>query len=494
MKRILLSAAALGALYLAKPAIADDDAVKQGVKSATQPTLANIVGGPWTLAQGPASKTQPYLGYCINGLQTNNSLGTAPMQPYYFPHMRRLDNGILQGFFDYRPRNAQEAVVVATSRDEGRNWTFQQKALALDTACPVNIADGDNVKISNAGGPSVANEVFDNGQGHPVVLTIGDQSFLYTLDRSNANIDVAGLIVHPLLSERRPLKGFARVESVGVVDSNGNSLLKGTADSQGLVPPSEPLTYTTGLLNPDTILGAFQYRRQTTVLYVSKIRNGDKTGPTALPTTQQCSATPSFAISPGRAANSDFVTVRVATTKDGIHFKDRGAVSGLSDPTTVDFAGIRYLGSGDLIPLADADGNPNGRYGLVFGAGNCLDGDSDGFHFIGYAETTTPGDLMHWKVLNGVDNPIISTGQVTNPATGRVYPANKPVADQSDWPTPATNFYYGRSYGPTVAYLGKHKLTVIFAGYNTPQPKNNLGNYRSIGVTTLKLKSNIAPF
>ena len=30
---------------------------------------------------------------------------------------------------------------------------------------------------------------------------------------------------------------------------------------------------------------------------------------------------------------------------------------------------------------------------------------------------------------------------------------------------------------------------MVFAGYNTPQPKNNLGNYRSIGVTTVTLPS-----
>jgi hypothetical protein len=36
--------------------------------------------------------------------------------------------------------------------------------------------------------------------------------------------------------------------------------------------------------------------------------------------------------------------------------------------------GIRYLGSGSLLRLAD------GRYGMFFGGGNCLDNDSDTFH------------------------------------------------------------------------------------------------------------------
>jgi hypothetical protein len=60
----------------------------------------------------------------------------------------------------------------------------------------------------------------------------------------------------------------------------------------------------------------------------------------------------------------------------GINFTDVGAASGLQDPTTTAFNGIRWLGSGSIIPLS------NGHYGLFFGAGNCLDNDSDGFHFI----------------------------------------------------------------------------------------------------------------
>ena len=62
----------------------------------------------------------------------------------------------------------------------------------------------------------------------------------------------------------------------------------------------------------------------------------------------------------------------------------------------------------------------DGRH--VFGAVNCLDYDSDGFHFIGYAETdnkvTQASDLLSWHVVYGFDNPILSTDTVTDP-TGR---------------------------------------------------------------------------
>jgi hypothetical protein len=38
---------------------------------------------------------------------------------------------ILEGYFDYRPRNHQEATVAAVSTDWGVTWFFTGKALAL---------------------------------------------------------------------------------------------------------------------------------------------------------------------------------------------------------------------------------------------------------------------------------------------------------------------------------------------------------------------------
>jgi hypothetical protein len=90
--------------------------------------------------------------------------------------------------------------------------------------------------------------------------------------------------------------------------------------------------------------------------------------------------------------------------------------------------GIRWLGSGSILPLSD------GRYGMFFGAGNCLDNDSDGFHFIGYAETvkpvTVPSDLLRWQVVNGFDKPILSTDTVTNPGSSkRLPPTRQPISE-----------------------------------------------------------------
>jgi hypothetical protein len=137
---------------------------------------------------------------------------------------------------------------------------------------------------------------------------------------------------------------------------------------------------------------------------------------------------------------------------------------------------------------------------MFFGAGNCLDNDSDGFHFIGYAETVNPvrqpSDLLSWNVINGLDNPILSTDKVTDPSGPRPYPLNPPVVNVSGAdaltsaqvkpfvPVPGgynSNFFSGRVYDPQALYTDPQTVTIVFAGYNTPQPSNNLGDYRSIG-------------
>jgi hypothetical protein len=43
------------------------------------------------------------------------------------------------------------------------------------------------------------------------------------------------------------------------------------------------------------------------------------------------------------------------------------------------------------------------------------------------------------------------------------------------------DFFSGRAYDPQAVYTDQQTVTIIFAGYNTPQPSNNLGDYRTIG-------------
>ena len=141
---------------------------------------------------------------------------------------------------------------------------------------------------------------------------------------------------------------------------------------------------------------------------------------------------------------------------------------------------------------------------MFFGAGNCLDNDSDGFHFIGYAETVNPvkaaTDLLSWTVINGFDNPILSTDTVTDPATNTSYPAHSPIinptgadvltaAQVAPWVPSGgfdSNFFIGRVYDPQAIVTDDETVTIVFAGYNTPQPSSNLGDYRTIGRFQLK--------
>jgi hypothetical protein len=54
-------------------------------------------------------------GYCdANGSQVGNP-ASERMQPYYFPFITGRGNR-LQGYFDYRPKDVDEAVVAASAR------------------------------------------------------------------------------------------------------------------------------------------------------------------------------------------------------------------------------------------------------------------------------------------------------------------------------------------------------------------------------------------
>jgi len=178
---------------------------------------------------------------------------------------------------------------------------------------------------------------------------------------------------------------------------------------------------TTGLLNPDGILAVVPGTYPVEILYVQKQLEADYSFPTAQQCTNPPVVAPSYAYT--LTANHDVSTVRMALTFDGINFIDLGAVSGLNDSRTVSYTGIRYVSpNGGLVSL------PGGKWGLFFGAGNCIDADSDSFHAIAYAESN---DLKNWTVYNGINNPIASRPTATFPdqATGEMLsiPATAPV-------------------------------------------------------------------
>jgi hypothetical protein len=86
---------------------------------------------------GVAGTPGPLDGYCStrganpeSGSPVAQPAGsTLPFAPYYFPDVVRNPDGSLTGYFDYRPKDADEAVTVARSTDGGKSWTNEGEAL-----------------------------------------------------------------------------------------------------------------------------------------------------------------------------------------------------------------------------------------------------------------------------------------------------------------------------------------------------------------------------
>src|SRR5215469_13612014 len=189
------------------------DAQQVNWKSNGAPTETYITGGGWTLEQGGtkvggAAVGLKSAGYCdANGNQIGNP-GTERMQPYYFPFVTGRGNH-LQGYFDYRPKDIDEAVAAAFTEDAGLTWTFQQKVLELTKDCPTTVQadpdkDNDNSPDPNNSdntGTKANPGTGDDGQGHQVILTIAGHTYLYTLERANNHIDVDDLYIHELSPE-----------------------------------------------------------------------------------------------------------------------------------------------------------------------------------------------------------------------------------------------------------------------------------------------------
>jgi hypothetical protein len=128
--------------------------------------------------------------------------------------------------------------------------------------------------------------------------------------------------------------------------------------------------------------------------------------------------------------------------------------------------------------LIDINGNQS-LWGLYFSAGNCLDGDSDAFHYIGYAESP---DQINWTVYNGINNPIASINPITaaNQAGGGIVtvPATPPIIPTQPW-------FAERLYAPTATQIDSTHLSMTFAGYGVQTPSNDLLEYRQIGNVVL---------
>jgi hypothetical protein len=265
---------------------------------------------------------------------------------------------------------------------------------------------------------------------------------------------------------------------------------------------NDPIINTTGLVNPDGFLAVVPNTYPIEVLYISKTVNSDYVPPTNYPL---CPAS-----IPSGNLNDDVEVVRIATTTNFVNFTDITPyntpqftlpgvtanqpiqmVNGLSDPSTTSYSGIRWIsGNGTLIQLS------NGNWGLFFGGGNCLDGDSDAFHAIMYAESNG-SDLTKWTVINGINNPIASiatVSNVTDPQSGQTVtiPSGTPVVCQVAACTNDTlPWFSGRVYAPQAIVTGTRAVSLVFAGYDAGfqlgGKSRDYSSYRNIGQVDLSV-------
>ena len=202
-------------------------------------------------ASGVVGTPGPLDDYCGSGTHTTESSQpvsrqaggtTLPFAPSYFPHVVRNADGDLTGYFDYRPKDGDEALVAATSTDNGKDWTY----------------DGEAIEQNPDYCPSV--DVNDDGQGHANVITVGGKTFLYTLPRAAGDNAGVGMVIHQFSpTESNPLNGLPADESVGVDPDafvTGSSRIPIAAS--GGVPIAVPVTTTGTAGSPEQLLtGSF---------------------------------------------------------------------------------------------------------------------------------------------------------------------------------------------------------------------------------------------
>ncbi len=172
------------------------------------PDAGSGTAGVSPYPSGVVGTPGPLAGYCGTGNNTAESSQspsrqpdgtTLPLAPAYFPHIVRNSDGSLTGYFDYRPKDADEAVVVANSTDDGQTWTYEGEALEQNAGyCPTG-------------------DINDDGNGHPFSLSVAGNSYLYTLQRAAGDQQGVGLLVHTLnTNSDNPLSSVPAKEQVGI--------------------------------------------------------------------------------------------------------------------------------------------------------------------------------------------------------------------------------------------------------------------------------------
>ena len=189
--------------------------VQTGSGNSAEPNIAvypsatsATTNGASPYPSGTVGTPGPLDGYCGTGNQVTESAGsparqpagtTLPFAPEYFPHVVKNGDGSLTGYFDYRPKDADEALLAASSPDGGKSWTYQGEALEQNPGyCP-----------------SVDSN--DDGQGHANLVTVSGVTRLYTLQRPAGDMQGVGELVHtPAPTVANPLAGLPGTEKVGI--------------------------------------------------------------------------------------------------------------------------------------------------------------------------------------------------------------------------------------------------------------------------------------
>jgi hypothetical protein len=230
---------------------------------AVYPGSASGTAGVAPYPSGVVGTPGPLDAYCGTGNTTTEATGspvrqpagtTLPLAPAYFPHIVRTGATDLTGYFDYRPKDADEAIVVATSTDNGQDWTYQGEALEQNPGyCP-------------------SADVNDDGEGHPNVITVGGTTYLYTLQRPAGDNNGVGMLVHTLTSSGPDtLAGLPSTEQVGI-DPDAFATAGATVPFTGGTPATLSVNQT-GLANsPEQLVpGPFVDLTQTPVPTASSI-------------------------------------------------------------------------------------------------------------------------------------------------------------------------------------------------------------------------------
>lgn len=112
-----------------------------------------------------------------------------------------------------------------------------------------------------------------------------------------------------------------------------------------------------------------------------------------------------------------------------------------------------------------------------------ITGDSDAFYAIMYAESS---NLTTWTIYNGIDNPILSVANTTDPSTGATIPLNAPLLG------PTQLWFTGRVYNPQATWANSTSLNLTFAGYDSAY-SGDISSYRTIGHAVLSTGTTTLP-